>query len=109
MSDESDLSTILQDDARTIVRAVSLPSAQQALWRARAHRVRMRHGRIGRLVNVLVAAALGLPAIVLMAIAWQTVVATPPAEHAITFGVMTVITMLLVAILAAVPLAGRGN
>jgi hypothetical protein len=109
MSDESDLRTILQDDARIIVRAASLPSARQALWRAQAHRVRIRHGRIARLVNALVAAALGVPAIVLTAIAWQSIVATPPADHAITIGVMTVTTMLLVAILAAIPLAGRGD
>ena len=107
MSDETDLRTLLQDDARSIVRAARLPSAQQALWRAQAHRVRIRHGRIGRLVNVLVAAVLAVPAIILTAIAWQTVVATPPAEHAITIGVMTVTTVLLVAILTAVPLAGR--
>jgi hypothetical protein len=105
--DELELQSQLQRDADSLGRSATLPTAQQALWRAKVRLTRSRSRRVIEAIAYVESAAAMLVAAVLVAIAWRNVVASPPELHRYTLLVVGLTTAIMVAIVAAVPIIRR--
>ena len=101
MSDgERELRSSLQADAESLVRAADLPSAQQALWRAKVSRLRDRRSRVAHIVTYLHCAAAGMVAAVLIAFAWRNVTEAPAGNHPMTVAAVGLTAVLAIGVLA---------
>jgi hypothetical protein len=105
--DELELQSQLQRDADSLCRSANLPTAQQALWRAKVRLARSRSRRVTEVMAYVESAAALLVAAVLIAIAWRNVVASLPEIHRYTLLVVGLTTAIMVAIIAAVPITRR--
>lgn len=108
--DELQLRFYLQADGEALGRAASLPSHQQALWRAKLRISRSERRRVATLISFIEAAAGGTLTLVLLGLVWSNLGASPAEDHRATIVVFSLVTILAFGILALVPLYARpGN